>query len=174
MWYLLSVLIRIKKARNEDSRHSLTCIRADGTTVGQKATDFFIQHDLTHYAVETALGLRHAFWGLIASGWTFSDFESRAEGSAKSRAPHTEAHIAEALVGTYDLELTAGRIADSVRIGRVAEVCRAHSVEAIDIAGFLPDIRSRRAELHVRWAKLNPADAMELVFDNGKQLCVTD
>ena len=55
----------------------LKCIRADGTTTWQKQSErhaaFFSLHDLTHFAVETTLGLKRAFFGLIAEGWDIED-----------------------------------------------------------------------------------------------------
>ena len=70
------LLIRMKK--HPDGRASLTCVRADGTSTWQtpKAAQghFFAQHDLTHYAVETILGCRQGFYGLLADGWNITDF----------------------------------------------------------------------------------------------------
>lgn len=55
----------------------LNCIRADGTVTWQTQDGppglFFPYHDLTHYAVEIVLGFRHAFYGLLADGWTIDD-----------------------------------------------------------------------------------------------------
>jgi hypothetical protein len=38
---------------------------------------FFPLHDLTHYAVETVLGFRRGFYGLVANGWDFADSARR-------------------------------------------------------------------------------------------------
>ncbi|HEY5060709.1 MAG TPA: hypothetical protein VII52_04185, partial [Gemmatimonadaceae bacterium] len=70
------LIIRIKK--KSDGSAALSCIRADGTTTWQqqngKLGRFFPLHDLTHYAVESVLGFRNAFYGLVASGWDLADF----------------------------------------------------------------------------------------------------
>ena len=72
------MVIRIKKGT--DGRTALSCTRADGTTTWQRQQGgqaaFFPKHDLTHYAVETTLGLRQGFYGLVSTGWDFSDFGS--------------------------------------------------------------------------------------------------
>ena len=55
--------IRIKK--KPDGSAALSCQRADGSVTWQRQTGpqgaFFPLHDLTHYAVETELGLEQAF-----------------------------------------------------------------------------------------------------------------
>src|SRR6202165_426810 len=70
------IVIRIKKGR--DGRTALSCTRADGTTTWQRQegaqATFFPKHDLTHYAVETALGHREGFYGLVSAGWDFAVF----------------------------------------------------------------------------------------------------
>ena len=35
---------------------------------------FFPEHDLTHFAVESEMQCRNAFFGLIAQGWNIDDF----------------------------------------------------------------------------------------------------
>lgn len=70
------LVVRIKK--KTDGSAALSCVRADGTTTWQRQEGqlgrFFPLHDLTHLAVETVLGFRRAFFGLLAEGWDMSDF----------------------------------------------------------------------------------------------------
>ncbi|MBV8771397.1 MAG: hypothetical protein JO166_03550 [Deltaproteobacteria bacterium] len=52
------------------------CTREDGSVTWQKQekhSAFFAMHDLTHYAVRTALKYHRGFFGLIASGWDIED-----------------------------------------------------------------------------------------------------
>src|ERR1700687_1904733 len=95
------IVIRIKKGT--DGRTSLSCTRADGTTTWQRQLGaqaaFFPKHDLTHYAVETALGQAHGFYGLVSAGWNFSDFGSP---WPRGRLP-VEASISEMIVGVFVL-----------------------------------------------------------------------
>src|SRR5256886_13477123 len=100
------IVIRIKK--NKDGRISLSCTRADGTTTWQRQEGgqarFFPLHDLTHYAVETVLGHRRGFYGLVAAGWDLTDF-----GQPWPRGPlPPEALGSELLVGFLDRERAAG------------------------------------------------------------------
>jgi hypothetical protein len=87
--------VRLKKTK--DGRPSVTFVRPDGssTTGRLGAGDFGPVHDLTHYAVETTLGLTQGFYGLLAAGWDIPDFE------VKSTGQHLpdDALVAECLVG---------------------------------------------------------------------------
>jgi len=100
------LLIRIKK--KTDGSAALTCTRADGSVTWQRQDDqlgaFFPLHDLTHYAVERVLELPRAFYGLLAEGWDLSDF---GKPWAKGPLP-VDAHIAELIVGFFDLERATG------------------------------------------------------------------
>ncbi|HTI64674.1 MAG TPA: hypothetical protein VL524_14195 [Gemmatimonadaceae bacterium] len=100
------LLIRIQK--KSDGSAALTAVRADGTTTWQRQAGqlgrFFPLHDLTHYAVETTLGFRRAFFGLLAEGWDLSDF-GRTSSKDLQRG---EAGLAEVIVGFFDLERVTG------------------------------------------------------------------
>ena len=100
------LVIRIKK--KSDGSAALSCIRADGTTTWQQQNGqlgrFFPLHDLTHYAVESVLGFRNAFYGLVAGGWDLTDFASN---GPRGRIP-PEALCAEVVVGYFDLERATG------------------------------------------------------------------
>lgn len=63
-------------------------------------------HDLTHYAVETALGYRRGFFGLIAEGW---DVEGTTGKGARGPLP-VEAGEVERIVGLFDSERGSGAI----------------------------------------------------------------
>ncbi len=84
------MLIRLKKDARAPVR---TCIRDDGSLTYAKMPygGFFPRHDLMHYAVESTLGYREAFFGLIAAGWAIESF---AEPGVSKRLPleakHTE------------------------------------------------------------------------------------
>jgi len=102
--------MRIRIHNRVDGLAVLRCERADGTVTWQrhpeKNSRFFPPHDLTHYAVETVLGFRHAFYGLVSDGWDLSDF-----GHPWPRGRLTgKANVAEFLVGCLGQGLTADEI----------------------------------------------------------------
>jgi hypothetical protein len=160
------IVIRIKKGK--DGRTALSCTRADGTTTWQRQLGaqaaFFPKHDLTHCAVETALGLRQGFYGLVSAGWDFSDFGSP---WPRGKLP-PEANISEMIVGFFDLERRIeerGIAADLNQ--KLAEYCAANGLPAR--LHFTEDdlarVRAKRAELFAQWDAVLPGNALEVVFD---------
>ena len=104
---MVDLTIRMKK--HAGGAASLTCVRADGTSTWQTPKGaqghFFAQHDLTHYAVETALGCRRGFYGLLADGWNITDF-----GAPWPRGPMPANALApELIVGFLDAERASGQ-----------------------------------------------------------------
>ncbi|HVP72675.1 MAG TPA: hypothetical protein VMS30_02990 [Phycisphaerales bacterium] len=96
------------RIRFSKSRHGpvLICTRDDGSVTGMKSErhgGFFVRHDLMHYAVETVLGIREAFWGLVAGlddrpSWSIEAFNV----PGASKGLPSEAVITEFIVGLID------------------------------------------------------------------------
>lgn len=100
-------MLRIEIVKREDGTGVLRCTRADGSVTWQKQPKhgaFFALHDLTHFAVETTLGYRRGFFGLIAEGWDLQD-----AGGDGARGPvPAEAIEVEKIVGLFDSERGSG------------------------------------------------------------------
>ncbi|HYV98986.1 MAG TPA: hypothetical protein VE967_16135 [Gemmatimonadaceae bacterium] len=158
--------IRIKKGT--DGSAALTCTRADGSVTWQQQKGqhgvFFPLHDLTHYAVETVLGVRRGFYGLLADGWDISDFQQK--GAAK-KIP-VEGGWVELVVGFLDAERAAGVpwTADDLR-DKVELYYSDHGggpAPHTVTDDELNAIRDRRRELFSAWSKVQPGSALELEF----------
>ena len=159
--------LRIKK--KSDGTGALSCVRADGTATWQSQraghAQFFALHDLTHYAVESVLGYRLGFFGLVASGWSLEDF-----GSPWPRGPiPAEADPSELIVGLLDAERAAGDEWSAEEFNRQARL--APAALGADAAGprisddQLAAIRTRRAELFTRWEGVPPGESLVLSFN---------
>src|SRR5215470_7938977 len=93
--------------KRHDGSTVLRCKRADGSETWQKQdrhAAFFALHDLTHFAVESTLGFKHGFYGLIAEGWDIED----TTGKGKRGALPAEAGEVEYIVGSLDGERGSG------------------------------------------------------------------
>ena len=152
----------LKKAKG--GRLTVTFVRADGTsTTGRLGSgDFGPVHDLTHYAVETTLGLHQGFYGLLAAGWNIPDFEVK--GTA-ARLPD-EAIVTECIVGQLTNAVFGGSaIATADFNWLVGEAVRAQrpaaAVPAVDDAAFRA-MRERLAAFLDRWRALPPGETLEL------------
>ena len=160
------LIIRIKK--NRDGTAALSCTRADGSTTWQKQhgqqARFFPRHDLTHYAVETVLEYRSAFYGLIATGWNISDFGPP---WPRGQMPE-EAGVAELIVSFLDAERASqARWSAADFNDKTAIYYREHEIPTTPPTltdDDLARIRQRRAELFTEWEAVSPGSAIELRF----------
>lgn len=160
------LLIRIKK--KSDGSSALSCLRADGSVTWQRQDGaqgrFFPVHDLTHYAVETVLGHRRGFYGLVAEGWDLTDFGAP---WPKGRLP-LDLDPAELIVGFLDTERAGGvRWTAEDFNDKVALYYAQHRIPG----GYritteqLDRVRLRLSELVGRWRALAAGEALELPFD---------
>src|SRR5678815_4949541 len=160
-----ALTIRIKK--NRDGTAALSCTRADGTVTWQKQNGqqarFFPRHDLTHYAVETVLGHRKGFYGLVADGWNLTDF-----GAPWPRGPMpADMDPSELIVGFFDTERAGGVTWSAEDFNDKAEkYFTNHGVtQTLTLTDEeLQRIRARVQELSDRWRFLPRGETLELVF----------
>ena len=69
----MPLILTFKKNRNKPT--ILHFKRTDGTTTWTKLRPGLEAHDLAHYVIETVLGYKNAFYGLINQGYEVGDFE---------------------------------------------------------------------------------------------------
>ena len=96
--------IQIKKRSN--SKHVISYLRDGLETYWIEADNFLVLHDLCHFAIETTLGYKTAFWGLIASGINPNVFENKEKRDALELS--NEAWYAEHLANLFLIEYTQG------------------------------------------------------------------
>ena len=132
------------------------CARADGTATWQRQhgprAAFFPMHDLTHFAVETVLGARDAFFGLIAAGWDIGETDGK---GARGPLP-PEAVLVEHLVGVVSQDrlggsapLTAAELEEMLS----PLVARGELPRARVTDGGLARARAERDRLQDAWAR---------------------
>jgi len=155
----------IRITRNADGSAVLRCERRDGSVTWQRQTGvqgrFFPIHDLTHYAVETVLGHRRGFFGLLAEGWDVTDFGAP---WPRGRMP-ADADPSELIVGFLDAERSGSAEWNAEDLN---ETLRHHDPDGRwprISAEQLDRIRLVLAGLKLRWASLEPGQTLELDFD---------
>ena len=165
------MLIRLK--HHSDGSASLTCVRDDGTSTWQRQNGMlgvvFPPHDLTHYAVETTLGYRKGFYGLIAEGWEIGDF---AKPWPRGPIP-AEAREVELIVGFFDTERRSLARMTEEEFNDHAEryVAAQRSTKANSLgsaprlsAAQIDAVRAARGDLLARWSAVSPDESLELQF----------
>jgi hypothetical protein len=149
-------MLQIEIAKQPDGAGVLRCTRQDGSVTWQKQTRHaahFALHDLTHYAVETALGYRRGFFGLIAEGWDVDDTTGK---GARGALP-PEAVEVERIVGLFDAERGSGVLWTPEEFNEFAP----RSLTDADIRS----VRTLRADLFHRWFAIAPGQRLELEFE---------
>jgi hypothetical protein len=160
-------LLRINLTQHTDGSTVLKCTRADGTSTWQKQQGkhaaFFALHDLTHFAVESELGIRDGFYGLIAKGWSIEDTEGK---GPRGPLPH-DALFVENVVGTLDSERASGSRWTAEEFNENTARFAAKGGRPAPRAltdDELASVRKRRAELFAEWNELAAGGTMELRF----------
>ena len=165
------LIIRFKK--HPDASASITCTRRDGSTTWQRQRGVlgtvFPPHDLTHYAVESTLGFRRGFYGLLAEGWDIDDFAA-----PWPRGPiPAEAQEVELLVGFFQMDMrsvpawTAREFAQHAESFVTASVALKHNAIAMPrpmTTDDLARVRSARDALLAQWHALVASEEMILAF----------
>jgi hypothetical protein len=151
-------MLTVQITKRTDGGSVLRCVRADGSVTWQKQdrhAAFFAIHDLTHFAVESVLGFRNGFFGLIAQGWDIDDTTGK---GARGRLPE-EAVQVEQLVGLISAEGAGGEIMTAEELNHFA------SLPSPLTEGQALQVRSRRSELLWQWHGLAPGQTLELRWE---------
>jgi hypothetical protein len=164
-------ILKIRLKRRSDGSAALTCEREDGSVTWQRQEGsigmVFPSHDLTHYAVETALGYDHGFFGLVADGWDISDFAS-----PWSRGPiPREALEVELIVGLLDMQrlMNADWTAEELlEQGKLYVESRSPGTQLpVLTQEMLNRVCDLGRDVFARYAAVAPGATLELVFDRS-------
>lgn len=155
--------LKIRLARGDDGRVTLSIIRPDGSSTWHRLHPGLTAHDLYHFAVERVLGARNGFFGLVAQGWDISAF---AEPGASRELPYEGIWI-EHVVGLLQQESISGAKLNEAEMEIVlAEMAREDGKEPPRriTDGELRLIREELRDLLDRWSRCPPGATLELAF----------
>ena len=159
--------IEVTKGRTDDG---IRITRADGSVASTrfpKKGPF--PHDLVHVAVEDALGLRRAFWGMIAGGRHPEDIAALA--SALGHSSAGKAHVpdpsiieliqAERLVECFEAEIWGGP-ASLEDLQSIADAAFSTSLvpRVVLSTEGVGAIRARLAAMQADWNSLPPGGTL--------------
>ena len=155
--------MQILFSKNTNKQNVIKYIRDNGTETWMYCDDFFIRHDLSHYALEKTLGYTTAFNGMINAGMDIRDFEDK-EKRAKLSVT-AEAWYAENMANLFLIELAQGKFENFNEVQQAAFVSFNQQYPPIT----LPEekIRATRnylSELLAKWKALPSGETLELSF----------
>ena len=159
--YLYKMLLQLTK--NTGKLNIIKYIRDNGTETWMYSDDFFIRHDLSHFALEKILGYTTAFNGMINNGMDIKDFENR-----EKRATLTvtaEAYYAENMANLFLMEIVQGNLNDFNAVQQTTFELLQLSFPKIMIPdGKLNEIRLYLQQLLQQWKELPAGETLELSF----------
>jgi len=155
------VKIQIKKRAN--SKHIISYVRDGLETYWIEADNFLVLHDLCHFAIETTLGYKTAFWGLVNSGINPSDFEDKEKRDRLNLS--NEAWYAEHLANLFLIEYAQGTFEN---INEVFKQCMLEHNPNVAIKKFSDtEIEAIRTSLHQlidNWNMVEDGNFLTLEF----------
>ena len=141
---------------------TLTCVREDGSSTWEPSK-VGIPHDLLHYAVETTLGYRSAFYGLVAGGRDIASFGTK-DGV---KDVYTDEELwAEGIVGTLQWPaLGRSRLSEAESLALIENYFQeqGHPVPPLTVEQ-LEQIRAKARELLRQWDALAEGAFLALSF----------
>ena len=164
------MLIRLKKTHDGVV---LACLRKAGDAEIQRTghDGFFASHDLMHYSVETTLGYNEAFFGLMASGWSFRNFTRHDD--PNYRPPPPQSDLAENIVAVLSMHLRDASLNDPDVLSIVTEEINRDLAASMSRSIVCPPVLTeaqiaaiyRRFDgLFRRWKALPTGEHLELPF----------
>ena len=149
--------------KNIDKPHVICYMRDDGSKTWMYADNFFVRHDLSHYAIEKILGYTTAFMGMLNNGMDIKDFENREK--RKKITMTKEAMNSEQMANLFLMEVVQGYLADFNDTLKQTFTVKEQVFDApIVTRNQLATIRKYVRELYKNWDELPAGETMSLAI----------
>jgi hypothetical protein len=157
-------MMEMRVTKNTGKPHIILYQRDDGSQTWMQSDDFFVMHDLSHYALETTLGYTTAFMGMLNGGIDIKDFEDREK--RKQIIVSNEAAYAENMANLFLTEIMQGNFENFNDVSRQAFETswknfpppHLSEEEIISVRIFL-------RQLLKEWKELPAGETMKLTFE---------
>jgi len=155
--------MQVRFTRGKDKKDVLAVTRDDGSHSWQHQQPGIPVHDLTHFAVESTLELKNAFFGLLAQGWDITRLTDR---DVRSILP-PEGLWTEFVVGLVQTERLSPEPFSAAEFNRLLRTEAENS--GLKYVRELTDdeltrIRATCMELYSKWRSLKPDETLSLSF----------
>lgn len=156
--------MELQITKNTSKPHIILYKRNNGTETWMQADDFFVRHDLSHYAIEKTLGYSTAFMGMLNNGMDIRDFENRDK--RKKLTVSKEAWWAENMANLFLIEIAQGRFEDFNEVSASAFANMDLGIEPAHLSADAIDAtRNYLEELLSSWKNLSDGQTMFLTFE---------
>lgn len=158
------MLVQFTKGAPTGPADLVTCVRDDGTrSDAEMPRQGVLPAAAMHYVVETTLGWRAGWFGLVARG---ASFESLAPGRSENRGAATsQAQQASALVEALQAEQWGGATDPRAFEQKLTAACRRSGVPPPGLStADLARLRGALREFGARWRPLPAGGVLERTF----------
>ena len=155
--------MKVRFIKETPTHHTFEIVRADGSKeTSLLETRSFMPHDLIHLAYESTAGKKDSFFGKLASGWTFAQFNDRTIMTDPAFAD-SEMVETERITGPLSSFLTKGVSEESFMQGLYDVYSAIDRDIPEDITGnLLRDIQATYRSLIGEWNSLPHHKVMEV------------
>lgn len=173
--------MHLRLKRLDERRYETLITRSDGVTYHVKGVGHMgaLPHDLAHFVVEQALGIRQGFWGSVADGAVFGSL-THLDGRRRPQATRRSTEILKAnnkvlteteiLVGLFDQAFAEGLGCDSPilrdRLRRYTWTPPGHQPRRVTDEQIAA-VYSRWEEVSRTWRGLEIGQSMDLEWPEG-------
>lgn len=156
-------MMELRITKNSDKPHSLLYKRDNGSETWMSAGEFFVRHDLSHYAIEKTLGYTTAFMGMLNNGMDIKDFEDR---DKRLRISLTaEGVYAENMANLFLMEIAQGGMEDMNQVIADSFIAMGKPLKPVRLADAeLTAIRALLRQLLADWKALPEGETLILLF----------
>jgi len=157
----------IRFTKGQGKRDTLAIIRDDGTSTWSALTPGFATHDFMHYALETALGCKDAFLGLVGRGLAIESFGEVDPATRQKPQLPAEAIYAETTVQTLWQYWMAGDWPEAGALSDLLEIAwQQFGMPAPEriTTEQLSHVREIFMGLVSRWERVLPGETLEVTF----------
>jgi hypothetical protein len=149
--------------KNTGKPHVIKYIRDNGTETWMYSDDFFVHHDLSHYAIESVMEYKTAFNGMLNNGMNIKDFEDKEKRDKMNVTD--EAFYAENMSNLFLTEIMQGEFDDFNAVQQQAFASFNYQYKTITLpAEKIAAIRNYLRQLLQQWNEMPAGQTLELTF----------
>lgn len=147
----------------QDKKNVIKYIRNNGTETWMYSDDFFVLHDLSHFALEKTLGYTSAFMGMLNNGTAIQDFEDR--DTRKKLTITKEALYAENMANLFLIETVQGNFTNLNEVIKQAHDAVTTNYPAPVLTDEnITNIRTALRQLISNWRSLPAGKTLQLEY----------
>ena len=156
--------MEMRITKNADKPHIILYERNNGSQTWMYADEFFVMHDLSHYALEKKLSYKTGFMGMLNGGMDIKDFEDREK--RKKMIVTKEGAYAENMANLFLIETHQGNFENFNIVSKQAFESTWKNFQSPDLSDEeIDSVRNYLKKLLKEWNQLPVGKTMILKFE---------